>query len=250
MGFLGGINIGDEYLGRSGPFSFWRDTHIALQGDAVYFLQNSFLTDWYFVSGQKLTDSYYFPPHMCLDKEHVQIIASGPDDYWDVILEMYFSAIASATKRIYITSPYFIPDESILMGLKTAAISGVDVRIIFPSVGDSHLVQWASLSYVKELLEAGVRFFLYEKGFIHAKVIIIDNVLASVGTANMDMRSFFFSNFEMNAVMFDKASIERLEADFMHDLTHCSEIKLREFEKRPRLQRGLEVVARLFSPLF
>lgn len=248
VGFLGGINIGDEYLGK-GRLGFWRDTHLALQGDSVYFLQDTFLTDWNFVSGQKLTGRRYFPKHNCEDKAHVQIISSGPDEQWDGILELYFSAIASATERIFISSPYFIPDESIIMGLKTAALSGVDVRIILPGIADSKLVKLASLAYVKDLLQAGVRFFIYQKGFTHAKILIADHTLASVGTANMDMRSFF-SNFELNAVLFDIPSIDRLEADFLNDLNNCSEILWEEFEKRSRIQRGKEVLARLFSPLF
>jgi len=249
VGYLGGINIGNEYLGGNRKLGFWRDTHLELVGDAVYSLQYTFLADWHFASGQRLTDSSLFPEHDNPGRKRVQIISSGPDAHWDAILEMYFGAIAAAKKRIFITTPYFVPDPSVSMGLKTAAVSGVDVRIIFPSRSDSKIVNWASLSYFEELMQAGVRFYFYEKGFMHAKVIIIDNILASVGTANMDMRSFF-SNFELNAVLFDKESIQRLEADFLQDLKDSKEIKLDVFEKRSRLQKGKEVMARLLSPLF
>lgn len=248
-GFIGGINIGDEYLGGNPDLGFWRDTHLELVGDAVYSLQYTFLNDWQFVSGKQLTDSILFPEHDNTGRKRVQIISSGPDAHWDAILEMYFGAITTAKKRVFITTPYFVPDPSISMGLKTAAISGVDVKVIYPSRPDSKIVNYASLSYFEELLQAGVRFYSYEKGFMHAKVIIIDDILASVGTANMDMRSFF-SNFEMNAVLFDKESIQRLEADFLQDLKDSKELKLEVFEKRSHWQKRKELIARLLSPLF
>ncbi|TDF93892.1 cardiolipin synthase [Paenibacillus piri] len=249
IGFLGGINVGEEYVGGNPKLGFWRDTHLQLEGDAVYSLQYTFLTDWFFVSGQRLTEPEMFPEHHNTGNKRVQIISSGPDANWDAILEMYFGAITTAVKRIYITTPYFVPDPSISMGLKTAAVSGVDVRIIYPSKTDSKVVNYASKSYFEELMQAGVRFYTYQKGFMHAKVLIIDEILASVGTANMDMRSFF-SNFELNAVLFDKATIARLEADFLQDLKESKELKLETFEQRSKLQKGKEIVARLLSPLF
>ncbi|MCR8636693.1 cardiolipin synthase [Paenibacillus radicis (ex Xue et al. 2023)] len=249
VGYLGGINIGEEYLGGNPKLGFWRDTHLELNGDAVYSLQYTFLTDWFFVSGQRLTDPILFPEHYNTGSKRVQIISSGPDSNLDAILEMYFGAITTAKKRIYITTPYFVPDPSINMGLKTAAVSGVDVRVIYPERPDSKLVHYASLSYFEELMQAGVRFYSYKKGFIHAKVLIIDDILASVGTANMDMRSFF-SNFELNAVLFDKETIGRLEADFLQDLKESEELKLEVFVKRSRAQKGKEAAARLLSPLF
>ncbi|MED4602878.1 cardiolipin synthase [Paenibacillus validus] len=247
-GFLGGMNIGDEYLGGNPKLGFWRDTHIAFEGDAVYALQNTFLTDWHFVSGYRLTDTGLFPEHECAGRKPVQILSSGPDAHWDTVLEMYFGAITTAKKRIFITTPYFIPEASIIMGLKTAAISGVDVRVIYPKKPDSRIVNYASLSFMEELMQAGVRFYAYHKGFVHAKVILIDHLLASVGTANMDMRSFY-SNFEMNAVLFDKETLQRIESDYLQDLKDSRELKLDQFERRSRYQKGKEVVARLLSPL-
>lgn len=248
VGFLGGINIGDEYLGGNRKLGFWRDTHMKLEGDAVYFLQQTFLADWAFATGHAINGPRYYPEHDCDKQESVQIVNSGPDSSWDTILEVYFAAISTAKRRVHIATPYFIPDQSMLMALKTAAVSGVDVKIIIPSVADTRIVYWASLSYLDELLQAGVRFYKYTKGFIHAKVLITDQTLASVGTANMDMRSFY-SNFEMNAFMFDNELINRLEADFRRDLLDSEEITLAEFSKRGRLQRGKEVMARLLSPL-
>lgn len=247
-GFVGGINIGDEYLGLDQKLGFWRDTHLRLEGDSVYYLQLIFMRDWWFCAKEKLDDPVYLPEHRCRGTEQVQIVSSGPTSNADSILESVFSAIAAATNRIYIETPYFIPDHSVLMGLRTAALSGVDVRIILPHSSDSKLVMYASLSYVQELLEAGVRIFRYRKGFLHAKVLIVDELLASVGTANMDLRSFF-SNFEINAMLYDKNTIARLERDFLEDQQDSCELKLHEFASRPRLQRACEVIAHMLSPL-
>lgn len=248
VGFLGGLNVGDEYLGGNPKLGFWRDTHLKLEGDSVFSLQQTFITDWFFVSGERLADSTLFPEHECSARKPVQIISSGPDAHWDAVLEMYFAAITAAKKRIYITTPYFIPDAGITMGLKTAAVSGVDVRIIFPEKADSKLVNYASLSFLEELMQVGVRFYAYQKGFIHSKVLLIDDLLASVGTANMDMRSFY-SNFELNAVLFDRETLHRIESDFVQDLKDSREVELEVFDKRSRWQKGKEVVARLLAPL-
>jgi cardiolipin synthase len=249
VGFVGGINIGNEYVGGDPKLGFWRDTHLMLHGDAVYDLQNTFLTDWFFVSGEILEGRSYYPIH---EEEHpsfVQVISSGPDTRWDAIQEMYFAGMIAAKNRIWITTPYFIPDPSIIMALKSAAISGVDVRVILPYKADSRIVQYASMSYLKELLQVGVRFYLYRKGFMHAKIIIVDEIMVTVGTANVDMRSFF-SNFELNAVMFDEEVIKRLESDFEMDLKECTEVMLNEFEQRSRSEKRKELIARLLSPLF
>jgi cardiolipin synthase len=249
VGFVGGINIGDEYLGADPKLGFWRDTHLKLYGDSVYYLQQTFMTDWLFVSGERLADDSLFPEHHEPKASLIQVISSGPDAHWDAIQEMFFAGIVAAKKRIYMTTPYFIPDASITMAIKTAVISGVDVRIILPYKADSRIVQYATRSYLLELMQAGVQFYLYRKGFMHAKVMIIDHLMATVGTANVDMRSFF-SNFELNAVMFNQDVIDRLEADFLLDLKECDELKLIEFEKRSRIEKGKEVIARLLSPLF
>ncbi|MCQ6557196.1 cardiolipin synthase [Paenibacillus mendelii] len=245
IGFFGGLNIGDEYVGKDPKFGYWRDTHFCLTGDAVLWIQYTFLTDWYLVKEQTITDSVYYPIQECPGKELVQIVKSGPDE---TILELIFSIIVTAKKRIYIETPYFIPDPGVLLALKTAVISGIDVRVIIPAVPDKKLIYNASLSYVQELLQAGVRFYCYQKGFIHAKVIISDN-LACSGSANMDMRSFC-GQFELNAVFFDGKVVDRLVQDFYRDLSTSNEILLSEFEKRSRIQKTKEVFARLLSPLF
>lgn len=248
IGFMGGINVGDEYLGLSPKLGFWRDTHLELRGDAVYFLQNTFLDDWSLVSEQVVVSEDLYPPHSCNVDKQVQILTSGPDQHWDTVQELYFGAISAAKERIWITSPYFIPDEALRTALKTAAVSGVEVKVLIPDQGDSRIVQFASLSYVEELMLAGVEFYQYTKGFVHAKIIIIDDLLGSVGTANMDMRSFFY-NFEMIALLFDESSVSELITDFKQDLEHSKKIDLREFQLRPKLQKGAELLARLVSPL-
>ncbi|WP_127538145.1 cardiolipin synthase [Paenibacillus illinoisensis] len=251
VGFVGGINVGDDYLGKYPKMGFWRDTHMQLEGDAVYFLQNTFLNDWKLASGEQITEAQLkelFPPHICSGNEKIQILASGPDQEWDAIQEMCFGAISVACDRIYITSPYFIPDPALYEALKTAAVSGVDVKIIIPYESDSRLVHLASLSYVEELLRAGVEFYQYRKGFIHAKVMIVDELLATVGTANMDMRSFF-CNFELTAVLFESSSMDRLVGDFERDLKVSSKIDLKAFQERSRRQKGAEMLSRMLSPL-
>ncbi|HEY2493137.1 MAG TPA: cardiolipin synthase [Paenibacillus sp.] len=247
-GFLGGLNVGDDYLGLYPKVGYWRDTHLEIEGDAVYFLQNVFLNDWKLASGERIVDMSLFPAHECVGEEQIQIISSGPDQTWNAVQEMCFGAITVAKERIWITTPYFIPDSSIYEGLKTAAVSGVDVRIIIPCQPDSRLVHLASLSYVEELLLAGVRFFQYRKGFVHAKIIIVDHLLASVGTANMDMRSFF-CNFELTAVLFEQEPIAHLVHDFEEDLKVCSEMQLETFRHRTRLQKAEEILCRMLSPL-
>ncbi|MEX2415251.1 MAG: cardiolipin synthase [Paenibacillaceae bacterium] len=249
VGFMGGLNIGEEYVGGNQRLDYWRDTHLRLRGDAIYYMQHMFSSDWGLSTGQAILElPRYYPEHRLQGREVVQMIASGPDQRWDAILEMFFAAIASATSSIYLTTPYFIPDASIAMALTTAALSGVDVRIVIPFKADSQLVHWASFSYMEEMLQAGVRCYLYRKGFIHAKMLIIDEVVATVGTANMDMRSFF-SNFELNAVLFDPSTIARLLQDFREDQSHSTLLELQDVKNRSRLQRIKEVGARLLSPL-
>jgi cardiolipin synthase len=247
-GFLGGLNIGDDYLGLYPEVGYWRDTHLQLEGDTVYFLQNIFLNDWRLASSEVITDLALFPEHECQGDQQIQIMSSGPDQVGNNLQEVCFGAITMAKERIWITSPYFIPDPGIYEGLKTAAISGIDVRIIIPWKPDSRLVHLASLSYVEDLLEAGVRFYQYRKGFIHAKIMIADDLLTSVGTANLDMRSFFY-NFELAAVLCDQKSIKRIVKDFEDDLQDCFEIGLSDFKARSRIQKVGELLCRLLSPL-
>ncbi|HZG77148.1 MAG TPA: cardiolipin synthase [Paenibacillus sp.] len=249
VGYVGGINIGDEYTGKDKKLGYWRDTSVRLMGDSVYELQRVFLRDWQFVCGERLDyGAKYFPKHPVTARDTVQIVPSGPDSNWNTILEMYFGAICTAKERIYVTTPYLIPDRSLLMALKTAALAGIDVRIIIPGVADSKVTLWASMSFVEELLQTGVRVYRYRKGFMHAKTIVVDSHFASTGTANMDLRSFF-DNFEINAAFFDERIVSRFASDLLIDISESEEIKLESFARRGNLQVGKEALGRLLSPL-
>lgn len=244
-GFLGGLNIGDEYVGKNAELGYWRDTHFRLRGDAALWIQYAFAEDWLEVKRQFLNDPSYYPKPQTDKIQFLQIVKSGPDE---TIVELIFTLIVTARKRIYIETPYFVPDPGVLMALKTAAGRGIDIRVIIPSVPDTQLVYWATLSFVEEMLSAGIRFYRYRKGFIHAKVLLCDDTACS-GSANMDMRSFT-GQFELNAVFVDDHAVRHLEADFFRDLEESDEITLEDFLKRPRSQRMKEVFARLLASLF
>lgn len=249
-GFVGGANIGDEYLGKNPTIGYWRDTQVRFQGSAVHFLQRIFLQDWHFITGKYLgNDSTDLFPQTKTNGDHiVQITASGPDSQWEAIMQVYYYTMATAEKSVYITSPYFIPNESILTALKTAALSGVDVKLILPAKPDHKLVFWAAMSYLEELLESGVEIYFYHKGFIHSKVLTVDGIVASIGSANMDQRSFSL-NFEVNAFIYDRETALRLEQDFQEDLRHAKKLSLEEFRNRSFGNHLIESIARLFSPL-
>jgi cardiolipin synthase A/B len=252
IGFVGGLNLGDEYLGHSRRFGFWRDTHLKVRGEAVRSLQLIFLQDWYYMTGRALlTQTYLSPDLIDIDAENcggVQMIAGGPDREWQVIKHLFFSMITSAKESIWIASPYFIPDEDIFTALKVAALSGIDVRLLVPKRPDKRIVFYASRSYFPELLKAGVNIYEYEKGFMHSKIVIVDKELASIGTANMDMRSFHL-NFEVNAFLYRTSSTQKLVYEFMQDLEDSSAIHLEDFEKRAFFYRLFESTSRLLSPL-
>jgi len=248
IGFLGGINFGDEYVGKHPRLGYWRDTHLRLEGDSVYWLQEVFLKDWEMATREKPDDPTFFPEHLCTAEEPVQIVAAGPNRRGDAIHDSDYAMITAARERIWITTPYFIPSAGIAMALHDAAMSGLDVRIIIPYVPDTWLVHLATLSYVEEMMRSGVRVWQYKKGFVHAKTMIVDKLVAVVGSANMDLRSFF-SNFEINAHLFHPDAIDHVERDFLQDLKDSTEINLQKFLKRSRLQKVKEAMARILSPL-
>ncbi len=248
VGFLGGLNVGDEYLSRNQKIGFWRDTFLKLEGDSVNFLQTVFLNDWNGVTHQDINDQLYYPQPQQLGSQMTQIAATGPDSDWGSMLQIFFVALTSAEKTIYIETPYFIPDEGSVMALKTAALSGLDVRIILQGVPDHKITYWASHSYVEELLESGVRIYRYQKGILHAKILILDGEIGVVGSTNFDIRSFSL-NFEISAFIYNCKFAQRLEQDFHQDLADSEEIELAEYKLRPLSNRVKESSARLFSPL-
>lgn len=249
IGFVGGLNIGDEYLGKNDYLGFWRDTHIKVVGETVHSLQETFLKDWYKVSEEELDDQKYFPPIKNINGDTLmQIVSSGPNSNWQCIMKAYFTMIAKANEKIWITTPYLVPEESLRTGLIVAALSGVDVRIIIPNKPDHYFVYWASRDNIEELLEAGVKIYTYEKGFVHSKIVMVDSIAASVGTANFDYRSLEI-NYETNAFIYDQKVIRKLENDFKLDLKDSKRIKLKDHKNRGIKEKFLESLGRLVSPL-
>ncbi len=249
VGFTGGINIADEYLeaGVAGVVP-WRDTHVMLAGDVVRWLQLTFLEDWHYATGYTPRGSEYFPSPTGRGDHRVQIVASGPDRELEPIQKMYFAAITLASERVWVTTPYFIPDDAILTALTTAALRGVDVRVLVPKKSDSYVVTAAARSYYDALLACGVRVYEYEPTMIHAKTVIVDDVLSAVGTANMDNRSFRL-NFEVTAILYGEKHARELAAQFKADLRASREIKVNARKQVPLRWRFAEAGARVLSPL-
>ncbi len=248
-GYIGGLNVGNEYLGLSRKFGFWRDTHLRIAGSAVDQLELRFSLDWKFAAKEEISfDEKYFPTRISKRGTGMQIVSSGPDSKWSAIKKGYFKMITEANDRVYIQTPYFIPDDSIFEALRVAALSGIDVRVIIPNQPDHLFVYWASLSYVGELLKAGVKCYTYQKGFIHSKMILVDGVLSTVGSANLDIRSFKL-NFEVNAFIYDQQITQKLEEQYLKDLDVCKEITLEEYHKYSKWIKMKESVSRLLSPI-
>ncbi len=248
IGFTGGINLDERYLNNGKHHLYWRDTHLMISGEGVKSLQFLFLLNWQFASGEELEPDKYFPASSFQGNHHMQINASGPD--WDLasIKDSFFLAINSAKENIRIATPYFIPNESIMNAITVASKSGVDVEIMLPFVSDSWIVQSASMSFITKLLKNNVRVFLYKKGFLHAKTLTIDNEFSSVGSANMDYRSFDL-NHEVNTYLYDKNLTQQLNAQFDMDRTDCVEINFEEWKNRKVSQKLQESLCRLLAPL-
>jgi cardiolipin synthase len=246
VGFIGGFNVGDEYLGL-GPLGPWRDTAIRIRGAAVRSLQLRFVLDWNYATHEGLTLGVsYFSPSLKVGPASIQIVSGGPDTTWNPPREQYVKMVDSARRTCYLQTPYFVPDVSVMTALRIAALSGVDVRIMIPSKADQPFVHWASMSNVGELLEAGVRAFAYNDGFLHAKTVTVDDCVTSVGSANWDLRSFKW-NFETNAVIYDRTLGEAYRRIFEEDMKRCTEITRESYGKRSRPTRLKESVCRLFS---
>lgn len=250
VGFIGGMNIALRYV-KGTARQTWRDTHLCIRGGAVYAIQRAFLVDWYFVSRTLVTDRRYYPPvdktinNNCL----TQIVTSSPVSPWPDIMQGYVRVLLQAHRYVYMESPYFLPTEPVLFAMRTAALSGVDVRLIVPRHGDAKLVEWASRSYLMEVIEAGVKVYLYEPGFNHSKILVSDDNLSSCGSTNIDFRSFE-NNFEANAFFFNEGMALRLKKVFLTDQAQSTLVDdVSYFIKRPFLQRLLESLVRLLSPL-
>ncbi|WP_047983857.1 cardiolipin synthase [Ornithinibacillus californiensis] len=248
VGYIGGFNIGDEYLGKSKKFGFWRDTHLRISGDAVQSMQTRFILDWNQASKQDIIYDERYYSSETKGSAGVQIVSSGPDSDWEQIKNGYIKMIMSAKEYVYIQTPYFIPDESLRDAIRIAALSGVDVKIMIPNKPDHPFVYWATLSYVGDMLEAGAQVFIYQKGFLHSKTIVVDGKIASVGTANIDVRSFRL-NFEVNAFLYDHALATKLLDAFNVDVKHSTQMTKKLYNKRSIGIRIKESISRLLSPI-
>ena len=248
VGYMGGMNIAQRYA-EGLKWGIWRDTHMRITGPAVSELQTSFLTDWKFTKGEEpdLERMYTYKPPC--GNTLMQIVTGGPMDKWNVMMQAYMTAIASARHHAYLQSPYFIPPEPIMKTLQNAALSGVDVRVMIPYRGDKGVLPpWASRSYIKDALDAGIRIYLYRKGYMHAKTMTIDDSLVTIGSTNIDFRGFE-QDFEINAFMYDERLAVQQREIFLEDQKDAELIESDKWEKRPLIDKAKESVARVFSPV-
>lgn len=250
VGFIGGMNIALRYV-KGTATQPWRDTHLRLRGGVVYALQCAFLVDWYFVDRTLITNRKYYPPvpwrisNDCI----AQVVTSSPLAPWPDIMQGYVRAILKAKHYVYIETPYFLPTEPVLFAMRTAALAGIDVRLMVPRHTDSRLLAWASISYVAEAAEAGVKVELYTAGFNHSKLLVCDDSLCTCGSTNVDFRSFE-NNFESNVFFYDEAMALRMKQVFMNDEARCvGFLSVYEPRRRSFLLRLWESLVRLLSPL-
>lgn len=249
IGFTGGINVSDKYLKEDNMLGAWHDTHLKIVGDGTNLLNRIFLTDWFLATDKKVEI-----PGSKIEKPierniPLQIVPSGPDDDFAVMEQVYFSIINKAKKYVYIVNPYIIPNHALLQSLQTAALSGVDVRLLMSSTTDYTVVDWAVRSYFESYLKAGIKVHLHPEGFIHSKIMISDDEIASIGTANLDNRSLH-QNYENNAIIYDPELCKQVKEDFLNDCKNA--VRLTDYEayhKRGRRRKLLEGAAKLLSPM-
>ena len=256
VGFLGGVNIADRYY-FGNEQGDWHDTHMRVVGESVSSLQTSFFLDRYFILNKGIRRRKKYYPQLDFTPDEgspagkgitTQTVISGPDSNWSSIMQCFFSAITVARKHIYIVSPYFTPNETVLNAIKIAALGNIDVRIMLPEKSDTRIAHYSTMSYVGELLEAGVKIYLFKKGFNHSKVVSIDGEVCIVGSANMDMRSFEH-NFEILSVIYDKECTEVIERQFLSDAGACLQLDRKRWASRDSRSKAAESIARLCSPL-
>ncbi|WP_329905353.1 cardiolipin synthase [Porphyromonas pogonae] len=252
IGYVGGMNIAQRYISGN-KMGVWRDSHFRISGPAIAAMQTTFLIDWYVVSRKVVSVDKSYPEKWQLPIEEtntikMQFIPGGPVAEWRSIAQVITNAIARAKKRIYIETPYFLPTESLNNAIITAALAGVDVQLIIPKNSDTPVAQVASNSYFARLLTAGVKINLYEAGFLHSKLLMVDGEISSIGSANMDFRSLEH-NFEFNAIVYDKEFTRRMEEVFLQDLSHCHTLSQEEWLGRCWIHRAKESLGRIFSPL-
>lgn len=249
VGFIGGMNLAQRYVkGHKGIM--WRDTHVKISGAAVYGLQRAFLIDWFHADRTLITDRKYYPDTTITPNNNlIQIVTSSPTNVWEELEQGYIKILLSAKRYVYMETPYFLPTEPIFFAMRTAALSGVDVRLMVSLKTDSKLVQMASRSYLTQTIQAGVRVLCYEEGFNHTKLLVADDNVATIGSANIDFRSFE-NNFEANAFFYDKSMAQRIKDIFLTDETKCVPLeKIKEINHKSFIYRLWESIVRLLSPL-
>ncbi|ATV53403.1 cardiolipin synthase [Prevotella intermedia] len=249
VGFIGGMNLAQRYVkGHKGIM--WRDTHVKISGAAVYGLQRAFLVDWFHADRTLITDRKYYPDTTITPNNNlIQIVTSSPTNVWEELEQGYIKILLSAKRYVYMETPYFLPTEPIFFAMRTAALSGVDVRLMVSLKTDSKLVQMASRSYLTQTIQAGVKVICYEEGFNHTKLLVADDNVATIGSANIDFRSFE-NNFEANAFFYDKSMAQRIKDIFLTDETKCVPLeKIKEINHKSFIYRLWESVVRLLSPL-
>ena len=247
VGYLGGMNIAERY-GEGLSWGPWRDTHLRVEGPAVAQLQLAYLSDWRFSSGELLAEPRYFPAGTAVGETPVQVVVTNPTDAWQAAMQGLIQLLGTARDYVYLQTPYFIPTATMMLALKNAALSGLDVRVMLPERSDGLLTGLASKSYIKEALSAGVKVYLYQGGFLHAKTIVSDEAFASVGSTNLDVRSFTL-DFEIDAYCYDPAVAAQQKAIFERDMVQSVAVDLDAWMARPRWEKLKESLARLFSPL-
>ncbi len=248
VGYTGGMNIAKRYaIGiRNGV---WRDTHIRVEGPVVAEMQTAFLVDWKFSTKQLLDDPVYFPQVPPAGNLLMQVATSGPLGEFRVIMQAILRVFSESRKYVYVQTPYFIPNEPLGAALRNCALAGVDVRLIIPRRDDVNIITTlASRSYIKDLLAAGVKVYFYDKGFMHAKTVVADDNVCSIGSTNLDIRSFE-QDFEINAFIYDKKMAKQMRDQFLLDLESCTQVDPERWARRSRVHRFWESVARLFSPI-
>jgi putative cardiolipin synthetase len=249
VGFIGGMNLAQRYVkGHKG--TMWRDTHVKISGAAVYGLQRAFLVDWFHADRTLITDRKYYPDTtIAPNNSLIQIVTSSPTNVWEELEQGYIKILLSAKRYVYMETPYFLPTEPIFFAMRTAALSGVDVRLMVSLKTDSKLVQMASRSYLTQTIQAGVKVICYKEGFNHTKLLVADDNVATIGSANIDFRSFE-NNFEANAFFYDKSMAQRIKDIFLTDETKCVPLeKIKEINHKSFIYRLWESVVRLLSPL-
>ncbi len=247
VGFIGGMNIALRYL-KGVPWGVWRDTHICLKGKAVYGIQTAFLTDWFAVDRTLLTSAQYFPKMDSVGTSVAQIVTSDPVGEWHDIMLGLVKAISCAQRYIYVETPYFLPTEQVMAAFQTAALSGVDVRLMIPKKADAFITHKGTMSYLDELMKSGVKVYFYRAGFLHSKLWVADDEWASVGSTNLDFRSFEH-NFEANAFFYDEKTVCTLKEIFLEDMKKCMTLSQKIWDKRSFKNKIVESVVRLLAPL-